>query len=207
MLCTCLHELSQHNHPGDGRCDYSGHSCSCTGFNSSKDALAKPAPRGRRPRRAIPRGARPRSRVGNRWGDHRAKVHYANDLWREIIYAKELEGVCPRCRKRSWHDAAHGFVKGRHFHLRFDLDNGIPLCRSCHGIVDSDHQAKVELWIRYYGVERYDALLLRSQSRSKIDMTLVILHLEATTASERERVQKLGYTWPVRPPGARKESL
>lgn len=132
----------------------------------------------------------PRRKTPMRWGrrlargramgrpTHRGMVKTANNLWRRLIYAKEPTGVCPRCRQRKWVEAAHGFTKGAYPALRFELDNGIPLCRTCHRRVDSDHHAKVELWVAYIGEERYERLRLMAQARSKTDVALVIVFLQ-----------------------------
>ena len=114
---------------------------------------------------------------------HRQLVQKADILWRRLIYAKEPTGVCPVCRKRPWTDAMHGFAKGRYPSLRFEEDNGIPGCRTCHRIIDCDHHAKLELWRRYIGPERYEALRLRAQGQGKLDMRLVLMDLEARVAA------------------------
>lgn len=124
---------------------------------------------------------------------HRKKVKDANELWRHLIYAKAPDGWCVRCHKRPWVAAAHCFTKGAHPGMRFILDNGLPLCKTCHDRIDSDHIAKEELFRRVLGDERYDMLVLQSQTKQKLDMTLVILYLESETDKARQR---LGY-WPV----------
>lgn len=140
----------------------------------------KPARRGPAPRKRIARGKRPRGLSPAKYGSHREKVKYANDLWRRLIYAKEPSGVCPRCLTRPWHDAAHCWTKGGYPALRFDLGNGAPLCRACHRRVDSDHEAKEQFFRRYLGVE-YDRLRLRALARSRTDVGLTIVMLEAET--------------------------
>lgn len=110
---------------------------------------------------------------------HKQRVAIANDLWRRQIYAKEPSGICPRCFTRRWHDAAHCFAKGPYPGMRFDLDNGAPLCRACHRRVDSDHQAKRAFFLFYLGFDRYMRLELMSQARGKTDVALVILYLRS----------------------------
>jgi hypothetical protein len=143
-------------------------------------ALPKPAHRVRAPR-PIRRGASPRIRKGSKAGDYRARIKYANDLWRRLIYAKEPCGACPRCFARQWHDAAHCWTKGAYPALRFEIDNGAPLCRACHRRIDSDHQAKEDFFRRYIGPVRYEALRLRALARSKADLALTIMFLEQAT--------------------------
>ncbi|HEX6038886.1 hypothetical protein [Longimicrobium sp.] len=137
----------------------------------------------KRSSKPIARRARPRSRIPKALGTHRERVKYANDLWRRLIYAKEPSGICPRCRARKWHDAAHCFAKGPYPALRFELENGAPLCRPCHTRVDSDHHAKVEFFTRYIGAVEYERLRLRALSRAKSDLALTILYLERASRS------------------------
>ncbi len=113
---------------------------------------------------------------------HKQKVVIANDLWRHEIYKKEPSGICPRCFLRKFIEAAHIFAKGPYPGMRFELDNGIPLCRTCHRRIDSDHKAK-ELFAKLYiGEDRYARLDLMSQGRGKTDVGMAILYLRAEAA-------------------------
>jgi len=138
----------------------------------------KPKKRDKKKQTFVRRGARPTSRMPDALGDYRARVKYADDLWRKLIRAKEPEGRCARCRQRPWVDAAHLFIKGRYAHLRHDPSNGAPLCRYCHRVIDSDHHAKESFFRPYVGHEEYERLRLAAQSGGKRDMILVILSLE-----------------------------
>ena len=139
----------------------------------------KPSRRAPRQPRPIPRRARVR-KIGA--GTHAQQVRKANILWRDLIRAKEPSCLCPRCLKRCWHDAAHIFTKGAYPAMRFELDNGAPLCRPCHRRIDSDHMAKLEFALRYLGLERYARLALMSQGRGKCDMPLALMYLQQQTA-------------------------
>lgn len=143
-----------------------------------------------RRRAPIARSSKPLKRTGRirglspaKYGSHKQRVKYANELWRKLIYRKSPTGLCLRCNLRPLHDAMHIFIKGAYPSLRFDLENGIPGCRACHRRIDSDHLAKEELAIRVLGDERYRLLELRAQTVHKQDMALVILQLEATHAA------------------------
>ena len=137
----------------------------------------KPSRRAPRQPRPIPRRARVR-KIGA--GSHSQQVRKANELWRRLIYAKEPSGICPRCVKRPWVEAAHIFGKGAHPRARFELMNGAPLCRTCHRRVDTDHEAKLEFALRYLGRERYEALRLMVIARGKCDMLLTLMYLQQT---------------------------
>lgn len=140
--------------------------------------LPKPPPRQKRAPKPIARRTRI-PRIGG--GTHGQKVRKANLLWRDLIRAKEPSGICPRCHKRPWHDAAHIFGKGAHPRARFELMNGAPLCRPCHRRVDSDHEAKLEFAERYLGRERYAALRLMVIARGRCDMDLTLMFLQQQT--------------------------
>jgi hypothetical protein len=149
-----------------------------------KPIPAPPKPR-KYPKRGKPpaRRTRPRNMTPAKYGNHREKVKFANDLWRHLIYRKEPSKVCPRCRKRPWVEAAHCWTKGGHPALRFELTNGAPLCRACHRLIDSDHHAKEEFFRPYMGHAEYERMHLRASARGlKLDMAVVILFLEAETA-------------------------
>jgi len=140
--------------------------------------LAKPVHRAPRQPKPIQRRARVR-KIGA--GSHAQQVRKANALWVALIRAKEPSGICPRCHKSKWTDAAHLFTKGGYPGVRFDLDNGVPLCRMrCHRRIDSDHEAKREFALRYLGKERYEALRLRAIGRGKCDMLLTLMYLQQT---------------------------
>jgi hypothetical protein len=121
--------------------------------------------------------------VPNRAGDYRARLKYGLGLWTRLVYAKEPSGICPRCLARKWHDAAHCFAKGPYRSLCLEPDNGAPLCRPCHRRVDCDHHAKEQFFTAYMGPDKYERLRLLAMTRSKMDLGLSILALEADVAS------------------------
>lgn len=147
--------------------------------------IPKPAHRGRKLPRRIPRRARyvrrgtpPHARVPNKHGDHRARLRYGLSLWAKLVNAKEPSGICPRCFKRRWHDAAHCWARGPYPWMQLDLDNGAPLCRACHDRVDNDHHGKREFFMTYMGPDKYERLELLAQARGKMDLALTLLLLE-----------------------------
>ena len=140
--------------------------------------LPKPARRSAKSPRPIRRGAPPRARVPLRYGDYRARLKYGLQLWAKLIKLKEPSGICPRCFKRPWYDAAHCWNRGRHRALCLELDNGAPLCRVCHRIVDSDHHAKEQFFVSYMGQDKYERLRLLAMTRSKMALDLTLLFLE-----------------------------
>ncbi len=138
----------------------------------------KPEKRSRKPARYVRRGTLPHARVPNRAGDYRARMKYGLTLWTKLQYAKEPSGICPRCFRRKWHDAAHCFARGPYPSLALEPDGGAPLCRPCHRRVDSDHHAKREFFLAYMGPDKYARLELLARCRSKMDLGLTLLLLE-----------------------------
>jgi hypothetical protein len=112
---------------------------------------------------------------------YREKVKVANDLWRHLIYTKAVDGRCEVCGTQKGLQAMHLFPKGRYPHLRFDLSNGAPGCPGCHRRLTNDHEAHRDFCIRYLGEERYEKLRLRSISRAKMDIDLVLIYLRRVT--------------------------
>ena len=110
--------------------------------------------------------------------NYRRKVKIANDLWRHLIYRKSPDGSCANCGTKKGLQAMHLFPKGRYPHLRFELDNGAPGCPGCHRRMTNDHELHRQFCIRYLGLEGYERLRLRSLSKAKLDMDLVILSLQ-----------------------------
>ena len=146
--------------------------------------MPKPPYRGPKPRKRIPRRSLSLKTVRRLFDreSYRSRVKRANELWRRLIYRKSFDGKCVCCRVRPFKDAAHCFIKGKYPHLRFDLENGLPLCRfPCHRRIDSDHFAKEVLFRSWLGEARYEQLKLRAQSKSKLDMALVLASLQEAT--------------------------
>lgn len=81
-----------------------------------------------------------------------------DDLWSEIV---KLEGKCEKCGSRVNLNAHHIFGR-RNFSVRWNLDNGISLCVSCHKFGrHSAHESPMEFanWlIQERGQDWYDVL-------------------------------------------------
>ena len=142
----------------------------------------KPPPREPKPRKWIRRTRIPKRSTILRAAsssDYRTRERRCNRLWVQAIYRKGRVGIwCERCLKRPWKDAAHCFIKGKYRGLRFEPANGWPLCRHCHGEVDSDHLAKETFFRRVLGDQEYERLELRAKTtRGKTDLALVEIYL------------------------------
>jgi len=75
--------------------------------------------------------------------------------------------VCFRQFRDGGVDAAHHIGRSRGI-VRWDLDNAITLCRTCHGEIDKhplEHAEKIREWL---GEERYEALKVKSRGLLKM---------------------------------------
>lgn len=142
------------------------------------------------------KGRVPRAKTGGQQPEAldtwRKQAKRGHEKWRRVIYCKEPSGICPMCHARRWTDAAHIFPKGPYAHVRLDPDNGVPLCRTCHGHFDTDHELKVAFALRYLGAEKYEALRLRSIGRGKTDMRLALMLLDAELVRLRPVLDGMG---------------
>lgn len=65
------------------------------------------------------------------------------------------------------HQWAH-YVGRSNSSVRWDLDNGITLCDTCHKLMDSNHATKFkDFMIRHLGDDRYYSLMARSREYFK----------------------------------------
>jgi len=82
------------------------------------------------------------------------------------------EGICQRCGAVG--TSVH-HILGRDYSVRWDMDNGVTLCYTCHLLMaHSKSTKKVQIfikWVReqWLGIEKYDVLLARANSVQKIN--------------------------------------
>jgi len=90
------------------------------------------------------------------------------------------KGVCERCR------AEVGFNKLQtsHFHgrrkrsVRWDPDNAVALCFTCHLYFTENPLAHVEWFKERLGEENFTLLNIQAQSIQKVDIAAVTLYLK-----------------------------
>ena len=90
----------------------------------------------------------------------------ADKLWKQKIFEKYGK-LCTVCGKIAA-DPHHCFPKGSFSNLRYDLDNGTPLCRNHHMAIHyrSDPSVMVKI-IEKRGKEWYDKLEAKSKEPTK----------------------------------------
>ena len=133
-----------------------------------------PIRRWTRLKRGRPPGRQPKSE----WQKQRNE---ADDLWKAIVH---LWGDV--CAARAYPGClgtrilqAHHMVKRGFYGTRWELSNGVLVCRNCHNWLHKKCLDEPQ-WYRDHGVD-YDALKLRAETvrRKDIDVKLVILDLKA----------------------------
>jgi hypothetical protein len=101
------------------------------------------------------------------------------NIWRQII---RLPCECDRCERKGkiqWFDAAHVFTREIPS-LKFELDNGVCLCRLCHRWWQHNgHEADFIEWFKGKHPERYERLVLLKQTIRKIDLETTLQELQA----------------------------
>jgi len=89
----------------------------------------------------------------------------ADSLWKQRV-REHWGNLCTVCGKIAA-DPHHCFLKGSHPNLRYDILNGVPLCRECHTKIHAnDPIIKVRI-IKRRGVVWYRDLERRSKEPSK----------------------------------------
>ncbi len=95
--------------------------------------------------------------------------------WAMAIKVRDKK--CVYCGAKKDLDAHH-IISRRHAALKYDLDNGITLCRYHHGMVGNNYE--FDEWLKGYLGERYDELKRKSYQTKKW-----------TLAEKREKLEEL----------------
>jgi hypothetical protein len=136
-------------------------------------------------------------RVGKKGGETKR----LDGLWRDAVFARygsacKAEG-CGGMRCGGGLQAHHIYGKGAHPRLRYDIENGLPVCGGhhrffIHGSSSSpDRAAAVQaMMLRVCGRPRLDRLSLRAAVRGKTrqDKKAIALFLEAELRKSERRL-------------------
>ncbi len=110
--------------------------------------------------------------------------------------AIQLVGGCEVCQagKESWKNLQCCHFNGRGMKsVRWDEDNAIGACFSCHQRLDSFPMEKVEWWRKHLGQEAFDMLEGRKrQMFPKPDKAALTLYYQAKLRGMVQNVTKLG---------------
>lgn len=111
------------------------------------------------------------------------KQKEADNLWRKIIL-KRARGRCEVCGARAI-QAHHYYRKGGYGHLRYDLNNGIALCRPCHFSIHFTAKVnEIDKKIRDKRGRRWENALYK-KSKQKKESFKTIKYYDKTIATLR----------------------
>lgn len=90
----------------------------------------------------------------------------ADKLWKKACFEKH-GSLCEVCGKPA-SDPHHAFPRGSFGHLRYSLDNAVPLCRKCHFAHHNKSDPRiVTAIIRRRGKDWYDSLEKEASNNPK----------------------------------------
>jgi len=91
----------------------------------------------------------------------RRKIKELDKLW--SIKVKERDCKCLKCGKKTDLQAAHIFPRTK-INTRFDINNGITLCKRCHLYWAHKEPIEFTKWVEYHlGKKKVDELYKKSQ--------------------------------------------
>ena len=110
----------------------------------------------------------------------RIKIDPLDNLF-SIIIRRRAKSQCQRClRYKEFGDlqCAHCFGR-RKKSVRWDMDNALGLCFTCHRIIDGeDPDAKKELFVKFLGEKGYKNLRIRAEISKNYDRKLIEMFLK-----------------------------
>jgi hypothetical protein len=95
----------------------------------------------------------------------------ADRLWKEAVI--ENKPICEVCGKERTETGHHFFPKGLFGHLRFEVENGIAIGRSCHFSHHHKGDPRIHAQIiKNRGEKWYNELLIRSRENPSSYQTI-----------------------------------
>ena len=102
-------------------------------------------------------------------------------LWHQLV-VKRAGGKCEVCGDTFGVVGHHYYHKSTYGHIRYDLDNGIALCRSCHFLLHHQDPKRIEEKIETIKGKKWrEKLKKKSQNRPKNFSTTIGYYEEIKT--------------------------
>ncbi len=100
-------------------------------------------------------------------GSRKDLIKKLDIAWAKKI--KEMAGACAICGKESFLNAHHIFSR-RYMSTRWDLDNGITLCRGCHlYFAHQKYEEFRDIVVNHMGIEGFESLKQKAVQIKKWD--------------------------------------
>lgn len=103
-----------------------------------------------------------------------ATLKLADKMWR-IAIVREHGDRCELCGAVAV-DCHHIYFKSSYPFLRFDISNGIPLCRHCHHILHNENRELIENKIIAQRGKEWHEKLLQKAYQGKLAGTATIFY-------------------------------
>jgi 5-methylcytosine-specific restriction endonuclease McrA len=102
---------------------------------------------------------------------------YADSLWSKAI--KTILPQCTFCYSKESLEAAHIIPRGKSKQTRWDIENGMTLCKRCHWHYDRvlDKTGREEIVTQYFGSEKWHKLWDKAQPIVWVDIDYIISDL------------------------------
>lgn len=86
----------------------------------------------------------------------KSRVKVCDDLWKKVI-KKRADFKCERCGSKEYIQAHH-IIPRTDYSLRYDLMNGIALCRGCHLYWAHKDALGFVNWLKENAIRNYEYL-------------------------------------------------
>ena len=109
----------------------------------------------------------------------RIKINKLDILFSRYVRlkAKNHCEYCGKYKEFSQLQNAHCFGR-RKQSVRYDERNTAALCFTCHRLIDENHEAKREFFMKRLGEKQYKALMVEAETPRKNDKVMIELQLK-----------------------------
>lgn len=121
----------------------------------------------------------------------KTRMYEADAFWSQAVLARDGHR-CQLCGAPA--DDAHHIIHRARMSVRYDLGNGISLCRRCHSMDGNAHEKHtlhlgIVEWLG--GEQAYDALRNQARVPGKVDYEAVIAEMEKLQPDKYGRVENI----------------